>query len=185
MLRPAHVLSLLLAAALLGAVHGRAQPQPCSDDPRAWCPATYRGLTLGRSTVDDAVRALGAPRATVAPPEGDVWMGFDAAGALAGRVDVWADPESRVLRMVVLHPAGVSRDSAVRIFGAGYVETRYAPDECAEGEIVPLVESPGGPILQLEYRGRGIALSLTPEGDVHEVLYLTRPVSEPRSSCAG
>ena len=184
--RPAHVFALLLAAALFAGGRTRAQQPPCSTDPRVWCPATYRGLVLGRSTVDDAVRALGAPRARVDSPDGrePMWLGFDVAGELPGKANVWADPRTRVVTMVVLHPAGLSRVAAERHFGPGFVETRYAPDACAEGEVVPIHESPDGPLLQVEYRNRGIALSITDAGQVHEVLYLAHPVSEPRSSCA-
>ena len=182
--RPAYVFALLLGAALLAAGRGRAQQPPCSTEARVWCPATYRGLVMGRSTVDDAVRALGTPRATVASPDGrePMWLGFDAAGDLPARVNVWADPETRVVTMIVLHPEGLTRDAAERHFGAGSVETRYAPDLCAEGDVVPIHESPAGPLLQVEYRNRGIALSVA-DGQVHEILYLTRPVTQPRSSC--
>ena len=186
--RPAHVFALLLGVALLAAGRGRAQqsPPPCSADSRVWCPATFRGLVMGRATVDDAVRALGKPRATVAATgvDGLMWLGFDVAGDLPGQASVWADPETRVVQMVVVHPGGMSRDAAERLFGAGFLETRYAPDECAEGDVVPIYEAPNGPLLQVEYRNRGIALSVTDAVAVHEVLYLARPVSEPRSSCA-
>jgi hypothetical protein len=177
---PLHLFALVVAAFAPG------RAEPCSTDPRVWCPAEYRGLIMGRATVDDALRTLGTPLATVEASGEDslTWLGFEAAGEIPGKVNVWADARTRVVTMVVVHPAGISRQAALRHFGAGFVETRYAPDECAVGEVVPLHESPGGPILQVEYRNRGIALSLTDAGEVHEVLYLSRPVSAPRSSCA-
>ena len=171
-----HLLALLLAAAAPATAE-------CPADLRAWCPATYRGLVMGRATVDDALRTLGTPRATMPAGDSLAWLGFEATGEFPGRVNVWADARTGVVERVVLHPDGVSREAALRHFGAGYVETRYAPDACAEGEVVPIYESPDGPLLQVEYRNRGIALSFTDAGDVHEVLYLSRAPGEPRSRC--
>lgn len=170
-----HLLVLLLAAA---PAHAQ-----CSADPRVWCAATYRGLVMGRATVDDALRTLGTPRATMPAGDSLTWLGFQATGVIAGRVNVWADARTGVIERIVVHPDGLSREAALRHFGAGYVETRYAPDECAEGEVVPVYESPGGPLLQVEYRNRGIALSFTDAGGVQEVLYLSGPPGEPRSRC--
>ena len=185
MRRTSYRIPMNIALPLLALFLAAAPPQAqCSTDPRVWCPATYRGLTMGRATVDDALRTLGTPRATMPAGDSLTWLGFEAAGDFPGRVNVWADARTGVIERIVLHPDGVSREAALRHFGAGYVETRYAPDECAEGEAVPIYESPGGPLLQVEYRNRGIALSFTDAGDVQEVLYLSRPSGEPRSRCA-
>jgi hypothetical protein len=72
----------------------------------------------------------------------------------------------------------------VKHFGPDYILTRYDFDEClGTEESAPMYESPNGSFRSVEYRKRGIAVSITEKGKVNTISYVSRPVGTRKSRC--
>ena len=59
------------------------------------------------------------------------------------------------------YPDRLTKDQAISHFGSDYIITRYAFDSCLDEEdSEPIYESTTGPLVTVEYRARGIAISV-------------------------
>lgn len=158
-----------------------------------WGTATFRGLTIGKSTRVDMSRVLGEPQWS--GPPGDqqeddlkpqVWNEYKDGGDIPGKVTVVVDEQSGVILRVDLYPEDLSRKEAARHFGENYVITRYAFDDClGDGESSPVYESPSGPLVNMEYRERGIAVALDDNDRVNHLSYVSEPIGARSSRCKG
>lgn len=153
-----------------------------------WLPATYRGLTMGRSTRADMIRVFGKPKFSEVFVEAgsspEDWYHYDDAGEFPGEVIVNVDKlTGRILR-ITLQPKSLLSADATRHFGKDYGLKRY--EFCPgfeEQESAPLYENAKGQFRYIEYRKRGIALALTPMGEVGSITYGSGPVGVPSSKC--
>jgi hypothetical protein len=155
---------------------------------REWRPATYLGLTVGKSTYEDALRVLGDPRSTVVSegdePDTEVWHHYEGVGELPGKLIVGVDAKTKVIERFILSPESLTKDDAIRHFGRDYVITRYDFDTCLrEGDGAPLYESPNGAVTDLEYRERGISISLNYDNKVNHIEYVSKPTGAASSKC--
>src|SRR5258708_7079927 len=143
---------------------------------REWGPATYRGLTIGKSTQADMLRIFGKPKWSGPPgdqekrvPNPEVWHEYDEAGEFPGTLTIIVDKHSGVILEMSLSPKHLSKEEAIKHFGSDYRLTRYDSDNClSDVESLTLYESPNGEDLRIEYRKRGLALSINYEDRVNQ-----------------
>lgn len=109
---------------------------------------------------------------------------YDSGGDFPGSLNVVIDKRSDVVLRIDLYPEKLSKDDAVKHFGQDYIVTRYDFDEClGNEESGPLYESPNGSLLEVEYRERGIAISVNGVGEVNNISYVSKPIGTPESRC--
>ena len=159
---------------------------------REWRAGTYSGLTAGKSTRADVLRVLGEPKRLDTPvgqdtkdPDPEIWYVYESGGEFPGDLTVVLDKRSNTMLRIDLHPESLSREDAVKHFGPDYILTRYDFDDClGDEESAPLYESPNGSLLSIEYRQRGIAVSVSDSGKVKTISYVSKPLGAPKSKCS-
>jgi hypothetical protein len=148
-------------------------------------------LTIGKSTRADVLRVLGEskrldtpPDQTLENPHPEVWYVYDGGGEFGGSLTVVIDKRTQVVLGIDLSPENLSKDDAVKYFGPDYIVTRYNFDEClGSEESAPLYESANGTVVEIEYRHRGIALSINENGKVNTISYVSKPIGAAESKC--
>ena len=156
----------------------------------AWRPATLRGITVGKSKVPNMIRSWGQPKWSRTTPEGKVktrvtWTNYEKAGEFPGSTTVVSDPRTELITRINFYPDRLTKDEAIAHFGRNYVVTHYAFDTCKdkeEGESI--FESPNGPVVNVEYRSRGIAISIGYNNMVTKISYVNGPVGPTKSRCS-
>jgi hypothetical protein len=157
---------------------------------RVWHPATYRGLTIGKSRRADMLRVFGKPKWTRSPKRGDedesdqeVWSSFERVGEFPGQTNVLSDKRG-VIERIDFYPAKLTKDQAIGHFGSDYIITRYAFDSCLGDEDSDhIYESQNGPLVSVEYRDRGIAISIGYKDLVTKISYVGGPIGSTKSEC--
>jgi len=155
----------------------------------AWRPATLRGITVGKSKVTDMVRFWGQPKWSRTSPEEEdehrvTWTNYEKAGEFPGSTTVVSDARTRLITRINFYPDRLTKDEAIAHFGRNYVITRYAFDTCADEEDAEAIfESPNGPVVNVEYRPRGIAISIGYNNMVTKISYVNGPVGPAKSRC--
>jgi hypothetical protein len=158
---------------------------------RVWHPATYRGLIIGKSKQADMLRVLGKPRWTREPKREDqdesdqeVWSNYERVGEFPGQTSVVIRKRTGVIERIEFYPARLSKEQAIAHFGPSYVVTRYAFDSClGDEDSEALFESPNGPLVSVEYRARGIAISIGYQDLVTRIRYVDGPIGSTKSKC--
>jgi hypothetical protein len=158
---------------------------------QVWRAGNYLGLTIGKSTRLDVLRILGEPKQLEksleqpgAEQNPEVWFIYDSTGKFPGELIVVIDERTDIVLRIDLNPHNLTKQDVVKHFGSDFIVTRYAFDDClGSEESAPLFESPSGPVLEIEYRQRGIALSLTEDGKVDMISYVSKAVGSPKSRC--
>ena len=155
----------------------------------SWKPATLRGVTVGQSKLSDVLRSWGKPKwSRTSKPEEDerpvTWTNYERAGEFPGATTVVSDTRTQVITRINFYPDRLTKDQAIAHFGRNYVTTRYAFDSCAdEEEADAIYESPNGPVVNVEYRSRGIAISIGYKEMVTKISYVSGPVGTTKSRC--
>jgi hypothetical protein len=176
---------LLLFSLTLGSAFGAAQQTGGE-----WRPATFRGVTVGRSKVGDMLRAWGKPKwSRTSRREADegaqvTWTNYDRVGEFPGPTTVVSDTRSGVVLRINFYPDRLTKEQAIAHFGSDYLTTRYAFDSCLDEEdSEPIYESPTGPLVNVEYRARGIAVSVGYKDLVTRISYVSGPIGSAKSRC--
>jgi len=156
---------------------------PIATAQSAFKPATFNGLTMGRSTVSDARKKLGEPEVTSRDRQGLVWLYYSDIGPAKGRIEMIADQKTGVIANISLTPSSLTFVEAQVLFGKGYRLAKYASDDCLnDAEGTALYESATGTREYIVYDSSGIALKL--EGArVKYVLFLSEPLGPKSSIC--
>ena len=146
---------------------------------KKWQPATYKGLTAGKSTLADALRVFGQPvrKDFDEPDSEEIWYVYNDAGEFPGQFTVAINKKTkRVKAMMIAMLEDVKKETVLERLGNDYEIVRYdaCPDD-AESEAGPFYESPNGAAVYIEYRSRGIAVTVNSQGMVYGVDYLSRP----------
>src|SRR5262245_819192 len=87
-----------------------------------WQAATFRGLTIGKSTLADMLRVLGnpissGPSADQAPPQPIIWNDYgQIQGDLSGRLAVEVDSRNSRIVSISISPDRMSKEEAIRYF---------------------------------------------------------------------
>jgi hypothetical protein len=160
---------------------------------KKWQPAKFRGLIMGTSTYDEMLRVFGPPKDSV-PSKGEykndplpeAWHYYDEAGDIPGKLVVGVNKNSNRIMRIIIRPQNMSlsKEEIIKIYGNDYVVTRYDFDDCLEDEeSAPLYESPNGQIKRIEYRERGITISLNYKDIVNEIVYVSEPPGSEKSRC--
>jgi len=157
---------------------------------RQWRPARYRGVAVGKSKVADMLRAWGKPKwSRTSKPEGDeesqvTWTNYERVGEFPGPTTVVSDTRSGIVTRINFYPDRLTKAQAIAHFGSDYVTTRYAFDSCLDEEdSEPIYESPNGPLVSVEYRARGIAISVGYQDMVTRISYVGGPIGSSKSRC--
>ncbi|SRR6266699_1444052 len=175
------------------------QTQSARQTNHRWHAATYRGLTIGKSRRADMLRVLGQPKWSRKSPGEDntdsrrkadsdspreVWNNYEHAGEFHGIMNVVLDRRRDTITRIEFYPQKLSKEEAVAHFGRGYIITRYDFDRCGgDEESEPIYESPNGPLISVEYRSRGIAISVGYKDLVTKISYVSGPIGSPKSKC--
>jgi len=176
---------ILIAALILG------QAPTIRGSNSRWRPATYRGLTIGKSKRAEMLRVFGQPkwsRLSRAEAETEsrreTWNNYERIGEFPGISMVVVHNRSRIITRIDFYPEKLSKAEAIAHFGPRYIITRYAFDSCgADEESEPIYESPAGPLVSLEYRTRGIAISIGYNDLVTKISYVGGPIGSAKSRC--
>lgn len=163
-----------------------ATPIGRTDSDRVWRAATYRGLTMGASTVDEMRRIFGAPKRSEVFSEGksssELWHYYDSPHDFSGTLRVIV--ANNIVQAVEILPKDLKAEDAIKHFGRGYIVTRYDFDSClGDEESAPLFESISGAVIFIEYRKRGMAIAVDGRGNVNEVTYVSAPIGAESSKC--
>jgi hypothetical protein len=157
---------------------------------RQWRPAKYRGLTVGRSKLADMLRSWGQPkwsRTSKRDNEDEsqvTWTNYEKVGEFSGPTTVVSDTRTGVITRINFYPERLTKEQAIAHFGKDYVVTRYAFDTCFnEEDSEPIYESANGPLTNVEYRARGIAISIGYKDLVTKISYVSGPVGSVKSRC--
>lgn len=138
------------------------------------------------------LRVLGRPKWSRPSPGVDeddeerheVWNNYDRAGEFPGTMSVVVEGRRGVISKIEFYPQRLTKEQAVAHFGPGYVVTRYDFDPCpGDEESEPLYESPNGPLVSVEYRSRGIAISVGYNDLVTRISYVARPLGATKAKC--
>jgi hypothetical protein len=156
-----------------------------------WRPATYRGITVGKSRLSEMIRRWGQPKwSRNSKPEADedsrqvTWTNYERVGEFPGPTTVVSDTKSGIVTRINFYPGRLTREQAIAHFGADYITTRYAFDSCLDEEdSEPIYESPNGPLVSVEYRARGIAISVGYKDLVTRISYVSGPIGSAKSRC--
>lgn len=168
-----------------------------NQDKKKWTPATYKGLIMGTSTYDDMLRVLGSPL-DIVPSESErdeefknsplqeVWYYYQAVGDIPGKLVVGVNHRTKRIIRIIIRPKDVylPKDEVIETYGKSYVITKYDFENClGDWDSAPIYESPEGKIKRLEYRQRGITISLSYKDTVNEIIYVSEPPGSPESKC--
>jgi hypothetical protein len=152
---------------------------------RTWRPATYQGLTIGKSTRSDMLRVLGkplssGPSADQDPPYPIVWNEYGRiTGDTPGTLAVEVDSRNNRIVSISVSPDRMTKQEAIKLFGDNYLLMGYqfCKGLPPEAEVGPVYEDPkSSEIDYLEYRNRGIAIHLDYQGMVNSIYYVAEPI---------
>ena len=137
------------------------------------------------------LRVLGKPRWTREPKgenedesDREVWSNYERAGEFPGQTSVVISKRTGVIERIEFYPDRLSKEQAIAHFGSNYMITRYAFDSCLGSEdSEALYESPNGLLVSLEYRARGIAISIGYQDLVTRIRYVGGPIGSTKSKC--
>jgi hypothetical protein len=177
------LLAFVIFAQVTGSVIYPSQAK--RDKDRGWRAATYRGLTIDKSTRADMLRVLGSPLSSVPsvdqdPPESIIWNDYGVLkGQLPGRLAVEVDRRTNRIVSIHISPDNMSKEEAIKHFGNDYTLMGYQfceglPLGADSGPVYEDPESPG--IDYIEYRSRGIAILLDYQGKVSEINFVSEPI---------
>lgn len=165
------------------------QAAPVRQSGRLWHPATFRGLSVGKSKRADMLRVLGQPKWSRTTPgdaeeHGTTWNNYERVGDFSGPTNVASDSVTGIIKRIDFYPQKLSKEEAIKHFGRNYVLTRYAFDPCPAGEDEESIyESPNGPLVSVEYRARGIAISVGYKDMVTKISYVSGPIGSAKARC--
>ena len=159
-----------------------------------WRAATFRGLVVGKSNRSAMLRILGEPKWTRSHRQDDdeeekdsrqdVFSHYETGGELPGSFTVVYDKRSGIIKRIESYPDKLTREKAVAHFGKDYIVTKYDFDKCKGGEDSELIyESSNGPLVSVEYRSRGIAISVGFNEMVTKISYVSGPIGAIKSRC--
>lgn len=155
------------------------------EENRGWRAATYRGLTIGKSTRADMLRVLGKPHSSVPsadqePPYPIIWNDYGMIeGDLSGSLAVEIDSRTNRVVSISISPDNMSKDNAIKYFGNDYVgmDYEFCKGVPMDSTVGPVYENPkSGNISYIEYRSRGIAIHLDYRGMVNAIYFVDGPM---------
>jgi hypothetical protein len=139
--------------------------------PPAWTPANFRGLVLGRSHREDAVRVLSTPDAVTRKPSGEE-LTYKARGDHKGELLVRIDRAGIIQEIQESFAVSIPRTQIYKELGQDALTAHFSTAKCA-GDA--LYRNPRGAIELTLYPRRGIVLWPDQYGyDFAAILYLAQ-----------
>ena len=168
------LISLINACLILGlTVHTVAQTKK-----KKWQPATWKGLTTGKSTRADVLKLLGKPirKDFTEPDSPEVWYIYKDVGDFPGDLTVAINKKTLRVSAILLSPDGeVKKEVVLKHLGDDWEITRY--ESCPGDNIVegPVYQNDKGHAEFIEYRSKGIAILVGYQDRVDNIEYLESP----------
>jgi hypothetical protein len=154
--------------------------------PKAWIPAKYHGIVVGRSSVHEVIKILGRPKSFDREQDtGIPTVSYDVADPVEGDLAIYLDHD-KVSGMTLYPKQQLPAKEAIRIFGPAFLNVRYERDDCLDnGGAAPIYESSTGSIMHIEYRERGLALILSDKNNnnVEAIAFVAKPFGPSHSRC--
>ncbi len=154
---------------------------------RRWKAAEFKSLTLGKSKSTDMLKALGNPvdKEVFRNRDGTiVWYHYNNIEGVQGKVTIQVNQHSKVITNVFVYPDELSKEQAISTFGNNYLITNYEFDTClGDGDSAPLYESPKGSLKFIEYREKGMSLSLDYREQITYIQYSIGSIGSKWSKC--
>ena len=150
---------------------------------KAFQPADFAGLKLGKATITDVRKRLGPPKTEFHDNAGTIWLNYVDVGSFAGKVEFIADSATRRIEAVEVSPTKLPLKEAQRLLGPQFKVVRYKFDNClSKGDGAPLYKAVDGPLEYIVYEDLGIALSVYGT-NVESIQYRSKPVGTKVSRC--
>jgi hypothetical protein len=149
-------------------------------------PATFSGLTMGKSTIADVKKRFGEPKAFLENNlTGKTWMRYEDIAPVAGDVEIDAVSNSGIIQGISVDPTlRFSIEDSKRLFGSDFKIVRYAFEPCIGDETRPMFESENGfPYMVYSKLGIAIVLDSVDPTNVLFINYLHEPVGATKSRC--
>jgi len=157
------------------------EPQDKQDE-RQWKAGTYRGITVGKSTAAELRQKWGEPKWS-GHWEGDnpknpefLLYDYEAQEEYIIKIRVEAETKTGKVASIDISTEGLPLGKAIELFGKDYIETWYETCNCEPGEASPIFESPDGNHRSIEYRGRGIAMTVDYQGRVISIRFVDKQI---------
>jgi len=155
------------------------------DEKHEWRPATYQGLTIGKSTRADMIRVLGQPLSSSPSAEQDeprviIWNDYGMIrGELSGRLGVEVNSQTNRIISITISTDNMSKEKVIKYFGDDYQMMGYSfcegqPDDWTYGLVYENPKSTD--IDYIEYRSKGIAIHLDYQGKVDDIYFIAKPL---------
>ena len=167
---------LLLAATFLACAH--ASPQGESNTtPLHWSPASYHGLILGSSKLEDVVRVLGNPSGWI-QHGGIKSIDYRGRGEHGGDRIVLLKYSGVIIEIQESFPVAIPRSRIYKELGREAMTAHFSKDKCGD-----LYRDPAGGIELTFYPARGIYLWPDQYGyDFAAIHYAAKPPWTDRAS---
>ncbi len=155
------LIAFTLLYQLFGAIIPSQSAPNRGDKNRGWRAATYRGLTIGKSTRAGMLRVLGKPLSSVPSADQDeprpiIWNDYGMVkGELPGNLAVEVDSRNDRIVSISISPDSMSSEEAIKYFGDDYQRVSYAfcdgiPGDAESGPVYENQIDPTLPTLNID-----------------------------------
>jgi hypothetical protein len=166
------------------------QAAPGKQTNKKWTRAVFKGLTMGIDLRDKSIKILGKPTSSGDPQETDQdkkdpvivdeYQDFDETYK---NLLITSSRKTGTLYNIVAIPNDSSIEFVTGLFGSDYSRARYKLFECpGDSTTSNIIESLDGDLEYIEYREKGISISLN-HNKVEEILFVSRPVGLESARC--
>lgn len=131
-----------------------------------WSVGKFQGLEIGRSTRADVLEVLGLPTSSRKDDVETVYE-FSFDREFKGIIKAYISEKTNKLSSVEVFPTRLTFDRFVKLYGSDYQRTRYRFVSCPENDALdgaPITEADDGELEFIEYRDKGMVVSLTFDG---------------------
>jgi hypothetical protein len=184
---------ILLIISVLLSVSCRSAALQTSDQSFAsqaseWKPASFQGIQIGTTTVQDAEKIFGKKRyqgIVTSKNESEVWNEYQVKlfdkweGKLTMVTNITSD--EGVISNAFFYPSKLSKSDAIEFFGRDFMISHYKTDECDDGESAAIIEDKSGDIETIEYRNKGIAIFMDDKDSVNYIEFVSKPIGQKKS----
>ena len=154
-----------------------------------WQVGSYKGLVIGKASLEDTIKILGKPSEIVdlksVGNEREWAYHYKNPQDIKGQLLLYIDKKTKTVSGVIIRPDSMSKKESMDYFGQNYIVTRYSFSDCPGDtfDSAPYYEDPNGVTEFIEYRDRGIAVLVAEDEMVQYVSYLSEPLGTESSEC--
>lgn len=157
-----------------------------------WKAGEYKGLKIGKSTVDDMNRLLGKPTDPAGSPviidESEIKFVYEIYEPKVGKIIIYSDKKTGVILSIEMNFEEMTREEVERTYGKGFTITNYSMQSCPGDpfDAAGRYQDPAGEIGYTEYRELGIGISFSNyDGKelVQHIIYSEEPPGREKKGC--